>query len=267
MSGTELPRPLKGDALGRVVRLMRRELTDLELSQVLERRYTAKTWRKASIDYNLIPRETRWNCALIDEAVIAFAKKVGRWPVDRDWGTANFLPSGGVFRYHDSIRHFCNGSLRPVETLPFWDRIINHAREGKVPPNLVLRIPNQVKRRDAIMAIGGPVTLVQSGLGNLVQQDDFGKLWRVHYVEPNVRDWASMYVEVVNSTPRMTENGYGDYVLDPGPDGEPVYDHYFLRVPPHVQTAKEAVAWTGHFVTRSGERGVLTKFEGFVAQS
>jgi len=27
------------------------------------------------------------------------------------------------------------------------------------------------------------------------------------------------------------------------------------------------VAWTGHFVTRSGERGVLTKFEGFVAQS
>lgn len=275
MSETEIPRPLKGDDLGRVVRLLKRELTDVELRQVLERRYTAKTWRKETQEFNLIPRVTRWNCTKIDEAVIAFAVRMGRWPVERDWGPVNFLPSGRVFRYHDNASHWCLNEWRRGRQglhLPFWDRIVEHARQDKVPVDLILRIPNQVKRRDAVMAIGGPAKIAEAGHGHLVQQDDYGKLWRINYVEPDTSDWASWFVEVVNSTPRMKDNGSGVYVLDPDPDGNPVYDHYFLRVPPNLASAKEAVAWTGHF--GGGVRGRLDvgditdrQFAGFVAQS
>ena len=62
----------------------------------------------------------------------------------------------------------------------------------------------------------------------LVQQDDFGKLWRT---ELSVDRERLTVVEVVNSTP--------------DPDGS--YRRYFLRVPPAVSTAREAVAWSFDF--------------------
>ncbi len=58
----------------------------------------------------------------------------------------------------------------------------------------------------------------------LQHRDEFGKLWRKQI--PNDEDLVM--VEVLNSTPE--------------PDGSS--KTYFLRVPPSVQTAKEAVAWT-----------------------
>jgi hypothetical protein len=57
-----------------------------------------------------------------------------------------------------------------------------------------------------------------------VQQDEAGKLWRIAMGE----DESIVLVEVVNSTPE--------------PDG--TYNIYFLRVPPHIQTAKAGIAWT-----------------------
>jgi hypothetical protein len=59
----------------------------------------------------------------------------------------------------------------------------------------------------------------------LVARDDFGALW-----DPAIRlDGERLrIVEVVNATR--------------DPDG--TYRRYFLRVPPTVRTAREAVAWT-----------------------
>lgn len=76
-----------------------------------------------------------------------------------------------------------------------------------------------------------PMTLAQMlshGLGDLISQDDYGKLWRIRGAtdaEPLI------VVEVVNMTPER--------------DGS--YAHHFLRVPPTVGTAREAVAWTFGF--------------------
>jgi hypothetical protein len=66
------------------------------------------------------------------------------------------------------------------------------------------------------------------GRATLVRQDDFGKLWTLG---PGLDGEPMRVVEVVNRTPE--------------PDGS--YRHYFLRVPPSVCTAREAVAWTFGF--------------------
>jgi hypothetical protein len=147
-----------------------------------------------------------------------------------------------------------------------------------LPIDLILAIPNQTTRRDAIIAYGGLAKAVENGAGTCIQQDDYGKLWRLNFVEPNVGDWYSLFVEVVNSTPRMVDDGTGTYVLAPDKNGNPVYDHYFLRVPPGVTSARDAVAWTGHFeVSLTSGRNANyrdpwmpvtgKKFAGFVAQS
>ena len=57
-----------------------------------------------------------------------------------------------------------------------------------------------------------------------VHEDETGKLWRIEMPD----DESVVLVEVVNSTPE--------------PDG--TFNVYFLRVPPHTETAKAGVAWT-----------------------
>ncbi len=57
-----------------------------------------------------------------------------------------------------------------------------------------------------------------------VQSDDFGSLWRWERSGGEPLVW----VQVINSTPE--------------PDGS--FKDYFLRVPPWMTTAREAVAWT-----------------------
>jgi hypothetical protein len=277
VSTTKFPgdKLLKGDELGRLVMLMRRELTEAEVCSVLNHRYDQAKWRAATLDYhNSKDRITRWDCDRIDERVIAFATEHGRWPGYRDFGRPNHLPSRGVFDYHNHARHWCRGEYRrrylagkpyeKPEHQTFWQRIVARVAEGELSPQLVLAIPNSTIRRDAIAAAGGGSWLVEGGAGSLVQQDDYGKLWRVNWAEPNTNDWSSHFVEVVNSTPQLDEDGSVKLVK-----GEPVFDHYFLRVPPTINTAKEAVAWTGHFeVPRFGKQQLGEReFAGFVAQS
>ncbi|MBM7784500.1 DUF6745 domain-containing protein [Tenggerimyces flavus] len=72
----------------------------------------------------------------------------------------------------------------------------------------------------------GTEKYLRAAEGKLVQQDDFGELWQLrHGAEP------LQFVKVVNSTPE--------------PDG--TFRDYWLRVPPEVTTAHEAVAWTFGF--------------------
>lgn len=65
---------------------------------------------------------------------------------------------------------------------------------------------------------------MQAGKGQKLHVDDFGTLWRI----PLPGDEPLVMVEVVNSTPE--------------PDGS--WHTYWLRVPPTMATAKQAVLWT-----------------------
>jgi len=77
----------------------------------------------------------------------------------------------------------------------------------------------------------GEERLIREGGAELVAEDETGRLWRRRLEEP--RRWARtlesiVMVEVDNSTPE--------------PDGS--RKTYYLRVPPAMRTAREAVAWT-----------------------
>jgi hypothetical protein len=74
----------------------------------------------------------------------------------------------------------------------------------------------------------GPDRLIREGGADLVGEDETGRLWRRRHAHTNWRDEALVMVEVQNSTPE--------------PNGS--VRTYFLRVPPSVRTAREAVAWT-----------------------
>ena len=65
------------------------------------------------------------------------------------------------------------------------------------------------------VALGGPVRIAE---------DETGILWRKSWLASDA--WAA--VEVINATPE--------------PDG--TQRHFFLQVPAHMRTAREAVAWT-----------------------
>jgi hypothetical protein len=82
---------------------------------------------------------------------------------------------------------------------------------------------NAEVRRVMIERYGAKRYLLDSG-AKRCHEDDFGTLYRAERGD----DTELVMVKVVNSTPEH--------------DG--TYKDYFLRVPPTVQTAREAVAWT-----------------------
>jgi hypothetical protein len=91
----------------------------------------------------------------------------------------------------------------------------------------IARIDNQELRRIALERLGWQ-RFIETASAELRAQDDYGKLWST---EIRLDGERAQVVEVVNATPE--------------PDGS--YRRYFLRVPPQVRTAREAVAWTFGF--------------------
>ena len=87
----------------------------------------------------------------------------------------------------------------------------------------ILKEWNAEVRRVMIDRYGASQFLLDAGATE-VQRDECGVLYRKELTN----DEALVMVKVVNSTPE--------------PDG--TYKNYFLRVPPTIQTAREAVAWT-----------------------
>ena len=81
-----------------------------------------------------------------------------------------------------------------------------------------------VELRRAMIDIYGQQRFLLDGRARVVHQDEFGTLYSLEVP----RDEPLVMVEVVNSTPE--------------PDGS--RKSYFLRVPPQMKTAREAVAWT-----------------------
>lgn len=108
----------------------------------------------------------------------------------------------------------------------------------RLTPQLILSVPNVTVRRD-LMVKYGIENLLRDGGGVKMQEDEFGVLWRLP--PDNFQDTATVYVEVVNSSPQRNEET-GELILDD--NGEKIFDHYFLRVAPTCFTAKMAVAWT-----------------------
>jgi len=249
--------------------LRRERFSDEEISQLLD--LSQPQWKMHGSNYQWSHYRHWWACKEIDDAVIKWANENKIWPIDRDYYHANGLPSPNVRRTHDNPQHWCRKSQnddgsyrygywydRPQRSQrSLYERIALRASELEVP--LVLSIPNLTARRNAVEAFGGAEALLRKGGGEQVQQDDYGILWRLNYNEPGTSDWFLQYVEVVNSTARE--------------DGE--FDHYFLRVPPSIKTAKDGVAWTGHYeLSRWHGRwdpplslSTVDRFGGFAAQS
>lgn len=80
-------------------------------------------------------------------------------------------------------------------------------------------------REKRIEKSGGIKKLISQVKKEHIHSDDFGDLFRVFYKRGNRYYY---FVKVINGTPE--------------PDGS--YTEYFLEVPPDMETAKEAVAWT-----------------------
>jgi hypothetical protein len=112
--------------------------------------------------------------------------------------------------------------------LYFWHGVGMTESAGRDPnavtPARIAGWANAERRRVAMARIG--VEPFMAALrGSVVQQDDFGRLWKT---EREIDGEPVVAVEVVNST------------LEP--DGS--YRRYFLRVPPSTRTARRGVAWS-----------------------
>ncbi len=111
-----------------------------------------------------------------------------------------------------------------------------HAVHGTiVPPRLTsflreqtfdaIAVERNVEVRRMMLDIYGVERFLRESGAEMIQKDECGALYIRRL---DVEQDPVMIVCVVNSTPE--------------PDGH--YRRYFIRVPPHVRTAREAVAWT-----------------------
>ncbi len=135
-------------------------------------------------------------------------------------GTLHAADEPAVVWPDGSERWYWNGITVP-------EAIVEARHELTAP--LVARVENQELRRVLLERIGWE-RFLETANAELRAQDDFGKLWTTTIRLDGER---THLVEVVNATAE--------------PDGS--YRRYFLRVPPGIDTAREAVAWTFGFET------------------
>jgi hypothetical protein len=125
---------------------------------------------------------------------------------------------GPALTYADGFAHYAwNGIIVPEKVIKEKDSISVEQIEKET---------NVEVRRVMLEIYGEQRFLDDSGIVP-IQEDETGILYRKEF--PN--DEALVMVKVVNKSPE--------------PDG--TFKHYYLRVPPHIKTAQEAVAWTFEF--------------------
>ena len=123
--------------------------------------------------------------------------------------------------------------------LAYGDGLVVFAWHGVDVPEWVIREPDRItvetidaetnaEVRRVLVERFGVERLIREGGSVLVDEDASGRLWRRDLGGRWNREEPISMVEVENSTPE--------------PDG--TRKTYFLRVPPTVRTAREAVAWT-----------------------
>lgn len=188
--------------------------------------------------YELVLPGRRWNAVKVKNEFTKFVNLNGRWPTSTDMKNwrENGLPA------NQRTFDIWYGYNRLVEE---WCR----AHKRQCTPQLIFSIRNLTTRRNMITFIGID-NLIKGG--KCIQQDDFGKLWKL---PTDSRDPHMLYVEVVNKSPQLDAKGK----VVKNRHGDPVFDHYFLRVPHWTRSAKDAVAWTLNIPE--------TEFAGFQAES
>lgn len=131
--------------------------------------------------------------------------------------------------------------------IAFGDGMVVHAWHGLAVRDWIIHNPERItiqqidaerdiEERRVLLERFGVERFLREGDAELVHEDATGRLWRrelpvVHLRGQRVQGPAAepvVMVEVTNATPE--------------PDGS--RRTYFLRVPPHMRTARDAVAWT-----------------------
>lgn len=197
----------------------RQRWTDVEIRKILD--LDKRTFDRAG--QALYRSPWSWTRDELAEGVIGWALEEGRWPTSKDMDDKerkHGLPARSTLKSH---------WLSFSDPSPFEGCVRHIVQENRLferlTPQLILGIKNVTVRRDAMRKYGVE-NLLRNGGGECVQEDDFGKLWRMP--SDNRTDPHAQWVEVVNTTPE--------------PDGTNA--HYFLRIPPTISTAKQAVEWT-----------------------
>ena len=168
---------------------------------------------------------SHWTANDYAEKVITWARKHGRWPRNSEYKPANDLPGTHPTKFAWNWRQGSWDAGVARANMSLYQHLINVPKFWKrMTPELILALPNVTDRRMAMEKYG--IERLLKRVGTEIQQDDYGKLWSM--ASDNDVDDRSVWLEVVNSTPE--------------PNGK--HAHYFLRVPPDMETAKQAVEWT-----------------------
>ena len=123
-----------------------------------------------------------------------------------------------AIRFSDGFKlYFYSGRLMPKDVMTNYDNITIERIEGC----------RNIEVRQIMVSLYGPQKYIKESGAEVVHKDEFGVLYHKHFTD----GVCEAMVRVTNSTRE--------------PDG--TWKDYFIRVPPHLETAKAAVAWTFGF--------------------
>lgn len=165
-----------------------------------------------------------WTERTILDALFRFMKKNYRFPKQKDFGLANDMPS--YWAYSNHANPSWQWPRRDwVSPRDYWERKI--AADKRCDHTMAVQLRNVLARKEAIERIGFH-TFIKKGVARLIDADpEFGELYQLPGETPSE---PMILLKVVNSTP--------------DPDG--TFSDYYLRVPPEMKDAREAVRWTFH---------------------
>lgn len=160
-----------------------------------------------------------WTTEAMKVAMFAFYEREGRWPMAREYKLANDLPPyrQWAFRGDNEL------STWDTRSNDVWERII--ARDRRCTPEMAISFRNVLARKEAIDRIGFQ-TFIKKGIATVRDEDpEWGTLYELPGETPSE---PMVLLKVINSTAE--------------PDGS--FSEYYLRVPPTMFNAREAVRWT-----------------------
>ena len=138
--------------------------------------------------------------------------------------------------------------------------IVAAIRQDRIPVSFILAETNQVRRAMFTEAYGLARLIRQ---GELLHEDDFGKLWRLDLAADRRAEIVEQVTARVQARKYRHEDSDAAFevrlqlqranlpepvvmveVLNSTPEPDGSFKDYWLRVPPTMETARQAVAWT-----------------------